>query len=81
MPADMHGNASGSTGKHILGVKGRRIKPGGNSAGQGIVTFTGADHLQHHLSGAAGVQPRLLVQDLLLFHLFFLSNTHALRHP
>lgn len=42
-----------------------------------IVTFTGTDHLQHHLSCATGVQPRLLVQDLLLFHLFFLSNKHT----
>lgn len=40
------------------------------------VTFTGADHLQHHLSSPTGVQPRLLVQDLLLFHLFFLAG-HA----
>ncbi len=42
------------------------------------ITFRGTDHLQHHLSGPTGVQPRLLIQDLLLFHLFLLrSNTHT----
>ena len=40
-------------------------------------TFAGADHLQHHLRGPPGVQPRLLVQETLLLHLFLLQQSPA----
>lgn len=40
-------------------------------------TFAGADHLQHHLCSPPGVQPRLLVQETLLLHLFFLQQSPA----
>lgn len=42
-----------------------------------IITFTGADHLQHHFSSATSVQPRLLIKDLLLFHLLLLRDEHT----
>ena len=40
-------------------------------------TFAGADHLQHHLRSPPGVQPRLLVQETLLLHLFLLQQSPA----
>lgn len=40
-------------------------------------TFAGTDHLEHHLRGAPGVQPRLLVQQPLLLHLFLLGQSQA----
>lgn len=42
------------------------------------VTFAGTDHLQHHLGGSTRVQPGLLIQDLLLFHLLLLCSRHTL---
>lgn len=46
-------------------------------------TFTGTDHLQHHFCGPTSVQPCLLIQDFLLFHLLFLQvkDTHAQLSP
>ena len=40
-------------------------------------TFAGTDHLEHHLRGAPVVQPRLLVQEPLLLHLFLLQQSPA----
>lgn len=43
------------------------------AAGRGL-TFAGADGLQHHLGGAALMQPGLLVQKFLLLHFLFLNT-------
>lgn len=40
-------------------------------------TFAGADHLEYHLGGSPVVQPRLLVQEPLLLHLFLLRQGRA----
>lgn len=40
-------------------------------------TFAGADHLKDHLRRSPLVQPSLLVQGFLLFHLFFLENVQG----